>query len=290
MQGAARDFDAAVLRAYEALAALDPLTVEQALQCQLPLRLGGRGLRNQEGLAPAAWVSSWAQCLAEVVQRSGVDSLLDLDTSPLPLAAACREARAALPPAPPGARQEETVASWRELARTPQRKAQRLLSKRLDEKNHSHLLGTLSAPDAARLRSCGGPLAGAWQPAPPVGAELLEDRDYETTARALLGQDLAASDHATCRNRRRTGSRAGEACGAEVCRKARHSYLCAVGGGFVSRTEAVERVWGRIHAECGFAVDTQVYEPSWDRWRWRCSTPACANCPVAPRRWRGVAW
>ena len=23
---------------------------------------------------------------------------------------------------------------------------------------------------------------------------------------------------------------------------------------------------------------------------WRCSTPACANCPVAPRRWRGVAW
>jgi hypothetical protein len=282
-QGAARDFDTAVLHAYETLAALDPLTSEQALQCQLPLRLGGRGLRSQERLAPAAWVGSWAQCVAEVALRTGLDSLLDLDSSPLPLAAACREALAALPPAPPGARQEETLPSWSDLARAPRAKAQRLLSKRLDEKNYNQLLSVLCEPEAARLRSCGGPLAGGWQLATPgQRAELLEDRDYEATARALLGQDLANPDGATCRNRRRTGARAGEACGAPLCRKARHSYLCAVGGGFVSRTEAVERVWGRIHAECGYAVDTQVYEPSWDRWRWRCPTPGCAG--------HGVVW
>jgi hypothetical protein len=138
---------------------------------------------SQERLAPAAWVGSWAQCLAEVALRTGVDSLSDLDSSQLPLAGACREALAALPPAPLGARQEETLASWRELAQAPRKKAQRLLSKRLDDKDYHQLLSMLCDPDAARLRSCGGPLAGAWQLASPgLSAERLDDRDYETTA------------------------------------------------------------------------------------------------------------
>jgi hypothetical protein len=218
-----------------------------------------------------------------VALRSGVDGLEDLDASELPLAAACREALAELPAPPPGARDEEALQSWRELALAPRQKVQRLLSKRLDEKHYSLLLGELDAPDAARLRSCGGPLASGWQLASPGQAEeRLDDRDYATTARALLGQDLAASDRAACRNRRRTGARAGELCGAALCRKAKHGYLCAVGGGIVSRTEAVERVWGRIHRECGYAVDTQVHEPAWNRWRWSCSASACEG--------RGVAW
>ena len=81
---AARVYDAALLKCYEELAELDPLTTEQALQCQLPLRLGGRGLRSQEQLASAAWVASWAQCLAEVLQRTGLDALEDLEESELP--------------------------------------------------------------------------------------------------------------------------------------------------------------------------------------------------------------
>jgi len=282
-QLAGRNFDAAVLKAYEALTELDPLTAAQATQCALPLRLGGRGLRSQERLASAAWVGSWAQCLAEVALRSCVDSLEDLDTSDLPLAAACREALAALPAPLPGARDEATLQSWRELAQAPQKKVQRLLSKRLDEKQYSLLLSDLDAPAAARLRSCGGPLASGWQLASPgLAEERLDDRDYATTARALLGQDLAASDRGACRNRRRTGARTGELCGAALCRKAKHCYFCAVGGGFVFRTEAVERVWGRIHRECGYAVDTQVHEPAWNRWRWNCSAAACVG--------RGVAW
>ena len=215
--------------------------------------------------------------------RSGVASLADLDTSTLPLAAACREARATLPPAPAAARDEDTLASWRELAQTPKRKAQRLLSKRLDEKHYSLLLESLDPPGAARLRSCGGPLAAGWQLASPGNpAELLEDRDYETTARALLGQDLAPSDCSTCRNRRRTGPRSGTLCGAPLCPKANHSYLCAVGGGFVARSVALERTWARIHRECGFAVDDQVHEPAWDRWVWHCTAAGCDA--------RGTAW
>ena len=76
----------------------DPLSITQTAQSELPLRLGGRGgLQSQERVAPAAWVGSWAQCLAELALRSGVDSLEDPDASELPLAVACREAMAALP-------------------------------------------------------------------------------------------------------------------------------------------------------------------------------------------------
>ena len=106
------------------------------------------------------------------------------------------------------------MASWRELVRKPRRKAQKLLSTRLDNKHYDLLLDSLDAPDAARLRSCGGPGAAAWQLAcPGQRDELLDDREYALTARALLGQDLASTDHAFCRNRRRTGDRVGEAGG-----------------------------------------------------------------------------
>ena len=107
------------------------------------LRLGGRGLRSQERLAPAAWAGSWAQCLAEVKLRSGLSTLTDLDLSPLPLATACHDALAAFPAPPPVGREDGALPSWRELALTPGPKAQRLLGGRLDGKHHADLLNTL---------------------------------------------------------------------------------------------------------------------------------------------------
>ena len=99
---AALAFDAALLKAYTELAQLDPLAPDQEAQCRLPLRLGGRGLRSQHDLAPAAWAASWAQCLPEVRERSGLECFDNLDTCGLTLAAACRGALTTLPPAPPG--------------------------------------------------------------------------------------------------------------------------------------------------------------------------------------------
>lgn len=107
------------MKAYEALAALEPLTATQAAQCELPLRLGGRGLRSQERLAPAARVGSWARYLAEVALGSGVDSLEDIDASELRLAAARREALAALPAPSPAARMKATLPRWYEPAQAP---------------------------------------------------------------------------------------------------------------------------------------------------------------------------
>ena len=188
---AALAFDAALLEAYTELAQLDPLAPDQEAQCRLPLRLGGRGLRSQHDLAPAAWAASWAQCLAEVRERPGLECLDNLDTCGLPLAAACREAHTTLPPAPPGPTEDE-LPSWQELARTPTPKLQKVFTKRLDSKNRKALVHTLDEEGQVRLRSCGGPHASAWQQASPaVPSERCEDVDYATTARALLGQDLA---------------------------------------------------------------------------------------------------
>ena len=116
--------------------------------------------------------------MAEVALRSSVDSLEDLDASALPLAAACREAMDALPAPSPAARAEAMLPSWRELAQAPRKKVQKLLSKRLDEKDYSLLLGKLDAPDAVRLRSCGCPFAAGWLLASPGQTEeVLDDRD-----------------------------------------------------------------------------------------------------------------
>ena len=192
---AARAYDSALLRTYKALAGLDPLTAEQALQCSLPLRLGGRGLRSQEKLAPAAWAASWAQCLAGVLARTGLDCLADLDNCDLPLARECRAALAALPEAAPTDGNEARLASWQELAQRPRHKVQKMLSKRLDEKNYSSCLTLLSTDGRARLRSCAGPLAAAWQWASPGDAvERLDDAAY----RCICAQPARAS----CRSRR----------------------------------------------------------------------------------------
>ena len=95
---AAEAFDVHFLGAYERAAGLDPLSAQQAAHCQLPLRLGGRGLRCQAALANAAWVATWAQNLSEVAMRTGLENVLDLASCALPFAVACRQATATLPP------------------------------------------------------------------------------------------------------------------------------------------------------------------------------------------------
>ena len=277
VHAAAGAFDTAVLEAYEKLANLDPLTDHQRTQCRLPLRLGGRGLRSQLRLAPAAWVGSWAQNLSEVKQRSGLDCLADLEACDLPLAVACKNALATLPGPQAGGDEDDTLPTWRELAHAPRRSAQRLLSRRLDKKLHADLLNDLDAKHRARLRSCGGPLGAGWQLASPaLPAERLDDADFTATARSLLGQSHLAAD-GTCKNKRATGERAGQTCGEALCHQAHHAYRCALGGGPKKRSVAVERALERIHLDCGFQTAREVHVPAWDRFHWKCSSEACAQ-------------
>ena len=282
MQAAAAAYDQALLDCHRDVAMLDLLSPTEALQCQLPLRLGGRGLRGQARLAPAAWLASWAQCLSEIVHRTNLEELTDLDSCELPVAGHCRAALSTLPPPLASERDEggSDPLDWQDWVRQPRAKLQKRLSKRLDEKTYANLLTLLDAPARARLRSVSGPLASAWQWATPCHAgERIDDDVYRTTARALLGQPVVPSA-SSCQNRTRTGPHAGEVCGVPLCPRGHHCHRCARGGGLKARSEDVEKELACIHRECGHAVDTQVYVPAWNRWR-----TFCAPCALRSTTW-----
>ena len=203
-EAAAKAFDKSLLQAYVDLAGLDPLSTDQEAQCQLPLRLGGRGLRSQAAVAAAAWVASWAQCLSEVVARAGLDELGDLELSPLPLAQTLREALASLPRS--AIADEEELPSWKELAQEPCKKLQRVLSKRLVCKN-AQPCSALWMPKAApafALAAARLPLAGSW-PRPPsllnawrtANTDLQRERSWAKTLRRLAARAGANARPAT---------------------------------------------------------------------------------------------
>ena len=269
-----------MLKAYELLAALDPLTPQQREQCKLLLSLGGRGLRSQVGTAAAAWVGSWALTLAEVKARTDLHTLDNLEVSTLPLARHCRSAMETL-----GDATSPDFPSWEELSNRPMAKAQRAFSKRTNQKQNSSLLDSWNTEGKARLRSCCGPLASAWQQAAPGHAtERLDDEEYELIARYLLGQTVAAADRRTCCNKRVTGAQAGDCCRTVLCPKAHHCFHCATGGGTKQRSAALVDLLEEIHKQCGFSTDKEVYVAAWDRWAWRCASPVCEAKGVAPSR------
>ena len=145
-----------------------------------------------------------ALCLREVRQRSGVASLDDLESCELPLARSCAVALRSLPPPA----DNDPAPSWAEVAARPLPRFQRVLSKRLDKKNHRAVLETLDEEGRARLLSCGGPFAGAWQTASATSpGGVLEDTEYALTCRPLLGQAVCTAG-ATCGNVAKTGARA----------------------------------------------------------------------------------
>lgn len=113
---AARDFDEAVLKAYEVLAALDPLTPQQRDQCQLPLSLGGRVLRSEVRTAAAAWIWSWASCGGE-----GAHGLAHIGRPRGLYAPPARHCRS------PGS------PSWTELSNRPMAQAERTSDKRTNQ-------------------------------------------------------------------------------------------------------------------------------------------------------------
>ena len=278
---AAELYDRAVLDCYRVVADLDALSPQETSQCQLPLRCGGRGLRSQARLAPAAWLASWGQSLSEVLMRTNCEELLDLESCSLPVTQHIREAFEALPLAP--ASEQDLAAdplAWDNWARHPQKKLQRLLSRRYDENLLSSCLASMDAPSRARLRSCSGPFASAWQwAAPGSPQELLVDDVFVACSRMLLGQPVVPAD-SICQNVTRTGTNAGIQCGVPLCAQGHHCHRCSRGGGLKARSEDIEQVLAAIHFECGHTVNTQVYVPQWDRWKTHCS-----RCQVHSVTW-----
>ena len=76
---------------------LDPFTEEERAQLRLPFRLGGFVLPSQQALADCAWLGSWLQCLAGVVQASAVLRGLSSSVTTLNTTLRCFEAALAPP-------------------------------------------------------------------------------------------------------------------------------------------------------------------------------------------------
>ena len=169
--------DEAVLATLAKLGQLDALTANQAEQAQLSLGRGGLGLRSLHATRGATWVGSWLGTLPRVRDSCPAGwasrALLTRDDAPawteegwaraLLDATEALAARGAHLDAHGEAQADEPQEPWSwEDGFLPLRRRQRALSQRLEDRRLQDLLRAETRTGKARLRSCGGPGAGAW--------------------------------------------------------------------------------------------------------------------------------
>ena len=168
--GFAEKADQATLDAYEKPLTAKRTSQPQLTQTALPTRLGGSGLLRFRGLRAQAWLGSWLGTLPAVRALAGerLASAEVCTQGQEGWAAALREAAEELAAEDvyldhTGAvSSEEPAQPWWGWADGTPALAQRqfLLSRRRAEASRTRLL-TLPPTARARLRSCGGPGAGA---------------------------------------------------------------------------------------------------------------------------------
>ena len=185
---------------------LDALTPQQAAQARLSLRRGGARLRSLHARREAAWLGSWLTTLPrarafcpegwaskeelsrdEAWAREGWAHALRDATDSLAACGVYLDGQGEASYHPP-----EADWAW-EDGFAPLRKRQRALSQTLEERALAQLLSDPAVPREAkaRVRSCGGPGAGAWLGAIPADEGLsFSDEEFATALRFCLGQDL----------------------------------------------------------------------------------------------------
>ena len=278
------DADEAALGTFAKLAQLDPLTPLQERQARLSVRRGGMGLRSLHQRREAAWVGSWLTTLPRVrdscpagwagkreIARDGDGWVLE------GWAKALRDAQANL--AAEGAYLDlhgevcadppEEPWEWEDGFK-PVRKRQGELSQALENSSLEQLLRDETRDGRARLRSCGGPGAGAWLTALPADAGLsFADEEFMTAARFRLGQDLCL-EGAPCAHTYVTageGHQVGDRCRGTLDAAGLHAATCLVGGHRKQTHHAQRDLWAQLLPGAGYGVQCEQHVPRWDRWR-----------------------
>jgi hypothetical protein len=242
-------------------------------QAQLPIRLGGCGLRCSSRISPAAYWASWADCLStlsrsfpafgaymsEQLQAAelGARDALPRCVRELFAAAATLDAagfsrptwhdvRQGVRPATPN-EDELTPGEWRHgwqfyASDACEQHESRLLLRAFAV--HGRQLGIQgTAPDRARLHSCAGPHAGSWLTVAPTSPAL-----------------QLANDEISCALRRRVGLATGaelaqcEGCGRNLDAFGHHRCNCTRTGRNHARHRGVLGAWRQVFAESGNAV------------------------------------
>ena len=149
---------------------------------------------------PGEYLGSWLATLPAVRACSPPDTASQevLQAAGAPWAAAVREAATELEAHglflddDGEVRAQEPTAKWGwEDGSRALRQRQKAYSRALDTQERGALLGRLPRSDRARLRSCGGPGAGAWLlSAPTSNTQTFEDGDFCAALRLRLGQAL----------------------------------------------------------------------------------------------------
>ena len=268
--------DAAALSTYEKLLTAKLTSSPQQTQAALPTRLGGSGLLRFKELRAQAWLGSWLGTLPAVraLAGAGLASCEALTQGSQSWAVALQESLEEL--AQEGVYLDQAGAvvrerpaqlwGWEDGAPALAQR-QRLLSRARAEAARSRLLQSLPSAARARLRSCGGPGAGAWVLAAPTSpATRLTDMEYRVCSRLRLRVPLGlGGPGARCRNQRSgapgeedAASSPGGECSKPLDADGFHALTCRVGGLVIRRHNTLRDIFAWIGRAAGFVSTTEV--------------------------------
>ena len=248
----AREIDAHVLRAFEAVNGLPLLAPERQAWACLPLAAGGLGLGNAWELREGAFLGSW--CLVKPPPNSTAVP------EQVHAAATSLQERLQVDVC------ECTHASWHELGRGGRKQVQRQLTHAANGSLVSRVCDNLD--DVARATMASGSCspgtvghrsasASAWLTALPRAAPYaLPDEAFRTAVRSRLRLPLVQSQ-TPCAYRTITTHRV---CGAGLTADADHAHGCCRRP-IIFRHNALRDLWAALYAEAGCIVDTEQAVP-----------------------------
>ena len=260
--------DAMLQDAWISLARMSEATPTTRHQLSLPVRDGGCGVGGLAMRHEAAYLGSWALCLQPVLSRlppadaEALRAALIGADATHPVAAQVLAAEDALIGVGIEARR---LPPWDLCSRCPYDKVQRSLTRGRANIARASLLHSLPGIEATRLRSCGGPGAGAFlvcSPSEAAGTSL-SDGAFAFAIGWRLGAALS-EEGATCN----IGClrRLGEPCGAPVDPLGDHLAVCKYGGYKTIRHSQLVHVLRSILRESGATVaGREVEVPAWQR-------------------------
>mmetsp|Transcript_2547 Transcript_2547/g.5878 ORF Transcript_2547/g.5878 Transcript_2547/m.5878 type:complete len:633 (+) Transcript_2547:396-2294(+) len=230
---APESFDESTLLCVEQILGMG-LTPPARSQAQLPIRMGGLGLRSAALVAPAAYIGSRVathRLVGKILRAAPVDTSRDLKASITSSLAAFP-----LPPASPAPEAARPNAAALEKEENPRQK----LLEWADSSTKERLAGAATPRDRARLLSAAGAQAGAFLHALPLAHDRL--RLHPAEIRVAIGFRLGLTllpEH-QCPE-----------CGEPLDPGGDHAVSCSHGGDRISRHNLLGRILGSALASAG---------------------------------------
>jgi len=251
------DFDRVLFEGLEDLLG-DALSEGQRSLAGLRFADGGLAFGGARARSASAFLASWALCLRQVAQLLGTSSMDGLSASCPHVCTAWRAAEADLRArGGSGGR----ALPWHAFLEEATPKLQGVWSEQVSECAKDQLLAALSDESAADVHSNGGTGAGGFAQLGSECVPCMPRAHFVVTLRDRLLLPLSP-EGARCQHRR---SDTGQLCGALLDRRGKHARMCAIGGGWMRRHNAIRDWAARTYSACcGLPASTEQRVPEWD--------------------------